>query len=187
MTSALEEFKKGKLTIGKIAKKFNVPKTTLHDRISGRVQHGTKPGPSPYLRADEEEVLVEHLVSAAKQGYGKTRKQVNMKVETIAKAKGILRKDKISNGWWIRFIERQPELSLRRADSTAHIRMDSINEESISHYFDLLESTLMENGLEDCPGQIYNMDETGMPLDPRPPNITAKKRSTTDNLEKKNK
>jgi len=37
-----------------------------------------------------------------------------------------------------------------------------------------LESTLKEYQLEDCPGQIYNMDETGMPLDPRPPNIIAK-------------
>jgi len=24
----------------------------------------------------------------------------------------------------------------------------------------------------DCPGQIYNIDETGMPLDPRRSNIT---------------
>jgi len=49
--------------------------------------------------------------------------------------------------------------------------MDAINQESISRYFDLLESTLKEHQLEDCLGQIYNMDETGMPLDPRPPNI----------------
>lgn len=148
MTSALNEFKNGKLTIGKIAKKFQIPKTTLHNRISGRVIHGTKPGPKPYLQADEEVVLVDHLISAAKVGYGKTRKQVNMMVEAIAKEKGVLRKDKISNGWWRRFIERQPELSLRRADSTAHIRMDSINRESITEYFDLLESTLMKTGMK---------------------------------------
>ena len=52
--------------------------------------------------------------------------------------------------------------------------MDSINKESIAEYFDLLHSTLKENHLEDCSGQIYNMDETGMPLDPRPPNIITK-------------
>ena len=28
---------------------------------------------------------------------------------------------------------------------------------------------LKENNLTDCPEQIYNMDETGMPLDPRAP------------------
>ena len=48
------------------------------------------------------------------------------------KSKEILRKDKISNVWWRRFVERQPEVSLQRADSTAHIRMDSVNKESIS-------------------------------------------------------
>ena len=73
-------------------------------------------------------------MSASKVGYGKTRKQVNMMVEPIAKKKGVLRKDKISNGWWGRFIERQPELSLQRANSTAHIQMDSINKESIAEY-----------------------------------------------------
>ena len=97
-----------------------------------------------------------------------------MTVEMVEKSKGVLRKDKISNGWWKRFVERQPEVSLRRADSTAHIHMDSVNKESISYYFDLLESTLTENSLIDSPGQIYNMDKTGMPLDPRPPNIIAK-------------
>ena len=90
MTPALEEYKKGKMTIGKIEKKFNLPKTTLHDRISGRVQHGTKPGPNPYLQADEKKALVKHLISAAKQGYGKTRKQVNMTVEMVAKSSPFL-------------------------------------------------------------------------------------------------
>ena len=34
---------------------YGVPSTTLKDRISGRVVHGTKPGPKPYLNRDEEE------------------------------------------------------------------------------------------------------------------------------------
>jgi len=37
--------------------------------------------------------------------------------------------------------------------------MDAISQESISRYFDLLESTLKEHQLEDFPGQVYNMDE----------------------------
>ena len=68
----------------------------------------------------------------------------------------------------------QSQFSLHQVDSIAHVRMDAISQESISQYFDLLESILKEHQLEDCPGQIYNMDETGMPLDPRPPNIIAK-------------
>lgn len=175
MVGALNEVKKGKYSINRIAYMYGVPRSTLKDRVTGRVKHGTNPGPSPYLNKEEEQKLANHLVHVAKLGYGKTRKQVSMLVEDLAKKKGVLRKNRISDGWWNKFIKRQSELSLRRADSTAHIRMDSVNKESIQHYYDLLESTLKEHNLQDSPGQIYNMDETGIPLDPRAPNIIVKR------------
>ena len=37
----------------------------------------------------------------------------------------------------------------------------------LDHYFDLLEETIEENGLKDQPCQIFNIDESGMPLDPK--------------------
>ena len=45
---------------------------------------------------------------------------------------------------------------------------------NICAYYNLLEETLQKNNLSGCPAQIYNMDKTGMPLDPRPPNVVAK-------------
>ena len=39
MTAALNEFRKGIHPINKIAVLYGVPKSTLHDRISGRVRH----------------------------------------------------------------------------------------------------------------------------------------------------
>ena len=65
--------------------------------------------------------------------------------------------------------------ALRRGDATAHVRMDSTNREAIEQYFDLLEETLKKHDLSDFPAQIYNMDESGVPLDPRPPNVVAEK------------
>ena len=72
-------------------------------------------------------------------------------------------------------MEQQPHLSFRRGDSTAHIRMDSVNRESMEGYFNLLEDTLKEHDLMNRPAQIYNMDESGMPLEARPPNMVAKR------------
>ena len=72
-------------------------------------------------------------------------------------------------------MERQPHLSLCHGDSTAHICMDSMNRESMEAYFNLLEDTLKEPDLMNRPAQIYNMDESGMPLDARPPNVVAKR------------
>ena len=83
-------------------------------------------------------------------------------VETVAKEKGHLKTNKVTDGWWRRFMERQPQLSLRRGDATAHVRMNAVNKEAIEGYFDLLEETLKEYGLMDSPGQLYNMDESGL-------------------------
>ena len=42
-------------------------------------------------------------------------------------------------------------------------------------YQNLLEETLQKHDLSNSPAQIYNMDESGMPLDPRLPNAVARK------------
>ena len=53
--------------------------------------------------------------------------------------------------------------------------MDAVNKDTVAHYFDLLKKTLEENGLINSPERIYNIDETGVPLDPKAPNVVAKK------------
>jgi len=95
MTSALKEAKQiKKPNINRISKKYNVTRSTLQDRINGRVVHGTKPGPRPYLTAEEEKSLTTHLIDAANLGYGKTRKKVNRMAENFAREKGTLCKEK---------------------------------------------------------------------------------------------
>ena len=170
----MEAVRKQPISINKAALLHGVPPSTLKDRLSGRVVHGSKPGPSQYLDKGEEDALSDHLVEVAKAGYGKTRKQVKALVEKVAREKN-LRSHRVSDGWWRRFMERQPHLSLHRGDSTAHIRMDSVNRGAIGGYYNLLEDTLKEHNLLDAPAQIYNMDESEMPLDPRPPNVIAKR------------
>ena len=175
MVAAMEAAKDGTISINKVALLHGVPPTTLKDRLSGRVKHGTKPGPRPYLNDQEERALADHLIEAAKIGYGKTRKEVKSIVERVAEEKHCLRGTQVTDGWWTKFLQRQPQLSLRRGDTTAHVRMDSTNREAIEQYFDLLEETLTKHDLSDFPAQIYNMDESGVPLDPCPPNVVAEK------------
>ena len=43
------------------------------------------------------------------------------------------------------------------------------------NYFDLLGETLMKYGLKDKPAQIYDCDESGMPLEHKMPKIIAAK------------
>ena len=61
----------------------------------------------------------------AEVGFGKTRKQIKAMIEQTAREKQLLRKQ-ISDGWFRRFLERQPHLCLRRGDRTAAVRMEAM-------------------------------------------------------------
>ena len=139
------------------------------------MEHGSKPGAKPYLNKLEETNLANFLEVVSGIGYGKTKKQVKSIVENAAHDKEVLRKNKISDGWFRRFIEQQPQLSMRRGDRTAFVRMDAMKNEDLDNYFVTLKSILVDNDLMNKPGQIFNVDESGMPLEHRSPKVVAKK------------
>ena len=175
MITAMEAVQTGTaFSINQAARDYGVPPSTLKDRLSGRVIHGTKPGPRPYLSSQEENELETYLINASKVGYGKTRRQV---IGNVATERGTKRKARVSDGWWRRYLQRHPKLSLRSGDATAHVRMDAINQENLKHYFSLLKKCIDENDLETITQNeyTYNMDESGVPLDPKPPNVVARK------------
>ena len=176
MVSTLDTVLTKEFPANKAARLYGVPPSTLKDRLSGRVVHGVKPGPRPYLTTQEEKELTDHLVLSVKVGYGKTCRDVMNMVETYVnswRSKGENQKEvTVSNGWWFKFKRRNPSVSLRRGDSTAGVRMDAVNSENINEYF---EEVFQEYGFSDHPKVIYNMDEMGMPLELCPPKVIAKK------------
>ena len=50
--------------------------------------------------------------------------------------------------------------------------MDAVNSETMKQYFALLSDVMTEHGLHSNPS---NVDETGIPFDPRPPNVVTTK------------
>lgn len=175
MLAALEAVKNG-TSIKRAALQHGVPRTTLSDRHLGKVVHGSRPGPQSYLSQTEESELGTFIQVVGELGYGKTRKQIKNIAESVARDKGILKSKRISDGWFRRFLERQPHLCLRKGDPTANVRMNAMaNTEALDNYFRLLQEVMEDNELMDKPGQIYNVDESGMPLDHRPPHVLTTK------------
>ena len=175
MIAAMEFVEDGNGSINQAATVHGVPKSTLNDRLSGRVQHGSKPGPEPYFSKEEEAEISTFLQKCSAMGYGKTRRDVLNIAEGYAIKKGLqLKKEHISDGWWRRFKERQDgKLVLRKGDNTSFLRMDAMNAATLQHYYDLLEETLKEHNLFNSPSQLYNVDESGIPLDPKAPKVVT--------------
>ena len=62
----------------------------LHDYNSVKVRHGKKSDPAPYLDSTEEQKLTDNIITVAKIGYRKIRKEVKMKAENVVKEKDVL-------------------------------------------------------------------------------------------------
>ena len=68
MAQALNAVVTGGMSVREAASRFGVPKSTLGDRVSGRVQSGAVSGPKTYLTADEEASLRRNWVPEVKTG-----------------------------------------------------------------------------------------------------------------------
>ena len=163
MERALQEVSSGSMTVIRAALEYGIPRSTLRVRASGRVVPGSKSGAPTYLSPEEEEELVHFLIGSAEIGYPKSVREFRALVGVF------------STGWWERFRNRHPTLSLRQGKSLAYKRAMATNREIIDKYFDLLEETISINDLSDRPSCIFNCDESGMPLDFRPGKRIVKK------------
>ena len=134
MIAAMESVKGG-LSIKRAAELHGVPRTTLQDRVKGKVMHGVNPGPQLYLQPDEEKELSCFLTEVAAVGYRRTQKQVKFLAKIVAKDKSVLRstpknKDgKVSDGWFRRFMQRQKTITLQKGDPTSQVRMEACSQE----------------------------------------------------------
>lgn len=171
MNAAMRAVIDERKSVREAAEKYDVPRSTLGDRISGRVLPGATSGPHSYLTREEEKELVSFLCRAAQIGHGRTRKEVIAIVQRVLDARGSNKK--VSSGWWSSFISRHPEMTLRTPATLSIARASASDCCALDNYFDELESTLTENDLLNSPSLIFNMDDTGMPLDPSPPKIVT--------------
>ena len=172
--SAYEDVIYKGLSIRRAAMQYGVPTTTLMDRVSGRVPFGKRSGPVKYLSDEEENELIHFVTECADVGYSYSRRDVIALVQDVLTRKG-LTDVHVSHGWWEGFKKRHPELVLRKPEPLSQARAYCAKPEILVRYFQELESTLLNNDIMNCPSLIFNMDESGFPLDPKSPQIVCKR------------
>ena len=126
----------------------------LKDRLAGRVVHGRNPGPEPYLSNEEEKELSTFLNDVCKMGHGKTKQEVLFLVKKVLDKKERSVQSFNGEGWWNKFMQRHPELSLRTADPLSYSRSNALTQEMLDHYFTLLKKTLTNNHILDMASVI---------------------------------
>lgn len=176
MDKAIEAVCDG-VSIRQAAEEYKVPKSTLGDRMSGRIQHGVKSGVEKYLNDEEEDILATFLLKCAAIGYPRSRKEVIAITQRFCNSRDM--DVQVTHGWWQKFCFRNPQISLRTTSALSYARAKGQNTEALSSYFDILEDTFNEHKLHDKPNLVFNMDETGLPLSPVPIKGVCKKGTKT--------
>lgn len=161
------------MPLRRAAEEYSIPKSTLHDHVSGRVALHAHRGRNKHLDSFEEESLASFLINCANFGCARTRKDAVSMAQEVVNQKG--KEAKLTTSWWKSFVGRHPEVSLRVSESVSRARALGMSRLAIEKYFELLSEVLDKGELNNSPCQIFNLDETGMPLDPPPPKIVAKK------------
>ena len=149
---------------------FGVPKSTLQDKVSGKVPVSMRKGLAPYLSMDLEDRIETWLVTMAQIGYGQTR------LDVINKVQELVMKLKIptpfpdawpSHKWYQLSMNSHLDIKSRMA---RHYQANSlVSYDNLLSWFNELTGYLVPIGhvtiLKD-PSRIYNCNETGFLMAP---------------------
>ncbi|XP_041372513.1 uncharacterized protein LOC121385794 [Gigantopelta aegis] len=164
------------MPIKKAAAVFSVPYSTLHDRVSGKIQlQCTRSGPEALLSQEEEQTLVQHIEFMSSVGYGYTRTEVTGIATDFAVYIGKKEKEgkNLSLQWFYSFMKRWPELKVQKPRSLEIMRAKATSEETVNIYFNELETILNKYNLKNSPQSIYNIDEKGIVENHKPPSVVS--------------
>nr|CAD7267128.1 unnamed protein product [Timema shepardi] len=175
LSEALRAINYDKLSVREASRRFGVPRTSIQDRLSGKVslQDGDhKMGPDPVLSKEEELKLVTWLEDLAKSGFPRKPDDLLNSVQEIVKA--TKKETPFVDGcpgkkWYCSFIRRHLQLVTKTPESLTKGRA-RITEELIRKWFRELEDYLDKIGEKEIlsdPDRILNGDETSFSMCPK--------------------
>ena len=123
------------------------------------------------LAQTEEDRFDEWLVESSKRGFGVTKDEFFRQRQTFIekdKRETKFTGNKPGNKWYRDFFKRNPKVRLRSA-RPLHKKRAKISPKDLDEWFANYEKFIQDAGVIviDCPGQIWNCDETGFDLQGR--------------------
>ncbi|CAH8487179.1 unnamed protein product [Dicrocoelium dendriticum] len=175
MTNAYNAVKYQGMSLRGAATAFNVPESTLRDRVHGRVSlECSRPGPPTFFTYEEEKKMVDHILFMSKIGYPYTRNQVVELAGDMTKAVGRIAPFKYINpsqAWFYAFLNRWPDLKNFLFGPRSNRKSKGVSGDSIQSYFEQLEKVLTKYAIKDRPEHFWIVDEVSISCENQPPRI----------------
>lgn len=168
------------MSVRKASMEYSVPKTTIHDHVSGKIEPGAKPGKPPAIPNEIEAKVVKSALEAADMGFGISRGMLKAKTGQLVnrlKLPTPFKNGVPGNMWWRGLKSRHPELVIRKPEKLSTVRSRMMNREVVSKYFSALDQLVTDLQLHDKPECIWNCDEKGFQFEHSPVSVCARKGS----------
>lgn len=145
-----------KISLRTAAKLYNVPRSTLSDRMNGHSTIRERRPANHKLTETEEEVIVRYILDLDARGFAPRMAGVEDMANLILTSRGGRR---VGQLWAHRFVKRQQELKTRFNRVYDFQRALCEDPELIGAWFQLVKNMRAKYGIQDC--DFYNFDETG--------------------------
>lgn len=148
--------------------KLDVPKSTITDRMSGRVIHYKTGHSETILTAGEETRLAEYLIDLRKQGYSKSKEIVTVMATQMAVKHGkTVKGGYLGESWWQGFVKRNPQIA-HQSSRNCSLTQTSEKIESIGLFYKGLLKIITNNEYGTLLGKpylIFSADESVFDFD----------------------
>ncbi|XP_068081804.1 uncharacterized protein [Anabrus simplex] len=181
---AMEHVRTGGMNCFRASQDYGIPYRTLKRRLEKNDEKKHAMGPQSCLGEENEKKLVTYIRQLQISGFPPTGENLRKLAFQFAERNGIPHRFRRENGmagwdWLQSFLKRFPTLVTKKPQGLSVDRAMAMNREAIAEYFSLILDVLSANNLLDKPGHLYNMDETGFQMNPRPDTVIAEKGSPT--------
>ncbi|XP_026728373.1 uncharacterized protein LOC113494293 [Trichoplusia ni] len=171
LQTAIDKVLSKKLSVRQAAMQYNIPKSTIHDKIKA-INRGEEVTMKPKLgrftstfSAEYEQVLVDHIKDLSNRCMPLMKKEFLKLAYDLAETMKIphrFNKEKGSAGkhFYYDFMKKHSDISLRAPESTSMMRAVGFNKPQVDIFYDNLEKLMQQYKF--TPSRIYNCDETGV-------------------------
>lgn len=164
--------------VREVGRSFNIPESTLRDRIKARNFENAKLGRNPVFSEDQERALVKHITKLANIFYGITPLELRRLSYKFAVKNNIKHtfdhEKKLAGEDWLKlFLRRNSTISLRKPEGTSLNRVSAFNKIEVETFFENVTKVLEKYKFPES--RIFNVDETGISTVQKPSKILASK------------
>jgi predicted HTH domain antitoxin len=149
-------------SVQRAAEIFDIPQSTLRDRLNGRQYQIEKRANSHRLSTTQEESLIEWILSRDQHGVPPRPSHVQEMANILLQADNPSGFKPISKNWVSIFTNRRDEIKTRYAQRYNYSRAQCEDPKIIKGWFDCLQQIQIQYSISH--EDIYNFDETGFTI-----------------------